>query len=168
MVVPTKPHDPLPGLRAFRKSRAYRAGSLLKRLHLGLTAVVERRLHEDDLHLTRPQALALMVLVESPGASNAALARRTGVSPQTMHQTMLRLERDGLVTRAAHPTLKRVKAFEATARGVDLVTRGSRVARRAIDDALRPLAPAEQDMLIALLERCVAGLPEQQDDPGCG
>ena len=161
------PHDPRPGLRAFRKSRAYRAGSLVKRLHLGLTAVVERRLHEEGLDLTRPQALALMMLVETPGASNAALSRRTGVSPQTMHQTMLRLERDGLVTRAPHPRLKRVKAFEATARGVDLVTRGSRVARQAIDSALRALAPGEQDALIALLERCVARLPEQPQDHDC-
>src|SRR5690606_35150198 len=119
-------------LPAFRKSRAYRTGYLIKRLHLGLTAAVEKRLQEEGLDLTRQQGIALMVLVQHPGVSNAELARLNAVSPQTMHQAMLRLERDGLVTRAPHPRLKRVQALQATARGVDLVTRGSRVARSAI------------------------------------
>ena len=64
------------------------------------------------------------------------------------------------MTRAPHPRLKRVQALQATARGVDLVTRGSRVARSAIEATLQPLRPAEQAQLIALLERCVEGLPE--------
>lgn len=147
-------------LLAFRNSRAYRAGSLVKQLHLGLTAAVEKRLHEEGLDLTRPQAIALMVLTEHPGASNAELARRNGVSPQTMHQTLARLERDGLVTRAAHPRLKRVQAFAASAHGVHLVTRGSKVAQAAIETAMKGLRASEQQELIALLERCVQQLPD--------
>lgn len=148
------------GLQAFRKSRAYRTGVLARRLHLGLSALVDRRLQEEGLDLTRPQALALMALVEQPGASNAELARHNGVSPQTMHQIMLRLERDGLVARRPHPRLKRVQALEATPRALELVTRGSALARAAIEDALRGLRAAEQDQLIALLERCAAALPQ--------
>lgn len=151
-------------LQTFRKSRAYRAGSLLKRLHLGLTALVERRLHEAGLDLTRPQSIALMLLVEQPGASNAELARRTGVSPQTMHQTMARLERDGLVVRAPHPRLKRVQAFAATPRGAALVARGSEVAQAAIEEGLGGLRATEQRTLLELLERCVARLPETPAD----
>lgn len=147
------------GLQAFRKSRAFRTGVLARRLHLGLSAVVDRRLHEEGLDLTRPQALALMALVEQPGPSNAELARRNGVSPQTMHQILLRLERDGLVQRRPHPRLKRVQALEATPHAVELVTRGSAVARTAIEHALRVLSTAEQDQLIALLERCAGALP---------
>ena len=145
------------GLQAFRKSRAYRTGVLARRLHLGLSALVDRRLQEEGLDLTRPQALALMA---QPGASNAELARHNGVSPQTMHQIMLRLERDGLVARRPHPRLKRVQALEATPRALELVTRGSALARAAIEDALRGLRAAEQDQLIALLERCAAALPQ--------
>lgn len=148
-----------PSLQAFRKSRAYRTGVLARRLHLGLSAVVDRRLHEDGLDLTRPQALALMTLVEHPGLSNAELARRNAVSPQTMHQILSRLERDGLATRSPHPRLKRVQALAATPAAVELVTRGSTAARAAIEEALRALTRAEQDQLIALLERCTALLP---------
>lgn len=146
-------------LQLFRKSRAYRTGVLARRLHLGLSAVVDRRLQEEGLDLTRPQALVLMALVEHPGLSNAELARRNGVSPQTMHQILARLERDGLVDRSPHPTLKRVQALSATPVAVELVTRGSDAVRAAIEGALRTLAPSEQDQLIALLERCVALLP---------
>lgn len=149
-----------PSLRAFRKSRAYRAGTLVKRLHLGLTAVVEKRLQEEGLDITRPQGLALMLLAEHPGTSNAELARLNGISPQTMHQTMLRLARDGLVARGPHPRLKRVHAYRVTARGEALMTRGSAVARSAIEGAMRGLRASEQEALIKLLERCVEGLPE--------
>ena len=153
------PKHETPSLRAFRKSRAYRTGVLLKRLHLGLTALVEAGLHEAGMDLTRPQAIALMVLIEHPGASNAELARLNGVSPQTMHQTLLRLERNGLVTRAPHPRLRRVQALQATPAGVTLVTRGSAVALAAIESVLGGLRAAEQDALIALLQRCEAALP---------
>ncbi|MBB6598787.1 MarR family transcriptional regulator [Luteimonas sp. MC1825] len=153
------PRQPSPSLQAFRKSRAYRAGVLLKQLHLGLTATVEARLQDEGLDLTRPQAVALMVLIEHPGASNAELARLNGVSPQTMHQTLLRLERDGLVSRAPHPRLKRVQALEATPEGVALVTRGSAVARTAIEAVLGGLRTTQQDELVGLLERCAAALP---------
>ncbi len=146
-------------LQAFRTSRAYRTGVLARRLHLGLSAVVDRRLQEEGLDMTRPQALALMALVEQPGASNAEMARRNGVAPQTMHQMMLRLERDGLVRRSPHPRLKRVQTLEATAEAVQLVARGSAVARAAIDAALRTLSAREQDQLIALLQRCAQALP---------
>ena len=149
-----------PGLHAFRTSRAYRVGPLLRRLHLGLTGVVERRLHEAGLTLTRPQGLALLRLAEHPGASIAELARLLGVSPQTMHQTLLRLERDGLVTRRPHPCLKRVQAHEVTARGLALMERGSVVAREAIEAAMGRLHREEQEALVVLLERSLAALPD--------
>lgn len=147
-------------LHAFRQSRAYRIGTLLRRLHLGLTVVVERRLHEAGLTLTRPQGLALLLLAEHPGASNAELARLLDVSPQTMHQTLLRLERDGLVTRRPHPCLKRVQAHDVTAHGLELMERGSAVAREAIEAAMGSLHRDEQEALVGLLERSLAGLSE--------
>jgi len=146
-------------LRAFRNSTGYRATSLLKRLHLGLTVVMEERLRERGIELSRPQALVLMHLLDHPGASNAELARMSAVSPQTMHQILLRLGRDGLVTRAPHPWLGRVMSFRITARGRQLVMRGAEVAQAVIDDALAPLSAREQAQLVALLERCVATMP---------
>ena len=141
-------------LQALRRSRGYRLGLQLKTLHVGLTASIEERLRGDGMDLTRPQAL--MLLAERPGASNAELARLAGVSPQTMHQILLRLDRDGLVTRAPHPARARVLSFRITARGLDRLTRGAALAQQVIEGAFDPLSPAEQEQLMALLERCLA------------
>ncbi|MGJ4730202.1 MarR family winged helix-turn-helix transcriptional regulator [Luteimonas sp. SDU101] len=146
-------------LWAFRNSTAYCATSLLKRLHLGLTVMIEERLREAGIELSRPQALVLMHLLEHPGASNADLARLSAVSPQTMHQILLRLGRDGLVARSPHPWLGRVMSFRITDRGEELVMRGADVAQDVIDGALGALSPAEQGQLVDLLQRCVATLP---------
>lgn len=151
-------HDASP-LQAFRNSPAYRTTSLLKRLHLGLTVAIEERLRARGIELSRPQALVLMHLLDHPGASNAELARMSAVSPQTMHQILLRLGRDGLVTRTPHPWLGRVMSFRITERGTELVMRGAEVAQGVIDGALGVLSPAEQEQLAGLLQRCVATLP---------
>ena len=146
-------------LQAFRNSPAYRTTALLKRLHMGLTVVMEETLRERGIELSRPQALVLMHLLEHPGTSNADLARMSAVSPQTMHQILLRLGRDGLVTRTPHPWLGRVMSFRITERGTELVMRGAEVAQGVIDGALGVLSPAEQEQLVELLQRCVATLP---------
>ena len=151
-------HDASP-LQAFRNSPAYRTTSLLKRLHMGLTVAIEERLRAAGIELSRPQALVLMHLLENPGASNAELARMSAVSPQTMHQILLRLDRDGLVTRTPHPWLGRVMSFRVTDAGRELVMRGAEVAQGVIDGALGALSPAEQKQLADLLRRCVATLP---------
>jgi len=154
-------------LEAFRNSPAYRATSLLKRLHLGLTVLIEERLRAHDMELSRPQALVLMHLLENPGASNAELARLSAVSPQTMHQILLRLRRAGLVARAPHPWLGRVMSFRITDRGREQVMRGADLARAVIDEALGVLSPPEQAQLADMLERCVATLPSTiQKPPG--
>lgn len=150
-------------LHRLRDSLAYRTGLALKQLHVGLTAAIEERLRADGMDLTRPQALALMLLAERPGVSNAELARLGAVSPQTMHQILLRLARDGLVTRAPHPTRVRMLSFAITAEGLDRVTRGAALAQTVIESALERLQPAEQAQLVALLTRCVAGLPSAED-----
>ena len=127
-------------LHRLRDSLAYRMGLALKQLHVGLTAAIEERLRADGMDLTRPQAITLMLLAERPGVSNAELARLGGVSPQTMHQILLRLARDGLVTRTPHPTRIRMLSFAITAEGLDRVTRGA--ATGADGDRGRARAPA--------------------------
>jgi DNA-binding MarR family transcriptional regulator len=71
-----------------------------------------------ELNVTAPQYAALSVLAEEPGLSNAALARRSFVTPQTMNQIMVRLEAAGLVERRAHPEHGRVlQAYLTKRRG---------------------------------------------------
>ena len=50
--------------------------------------------------LTVPKYTALSILRDRPGLSNAQLARRTYVTPQSMNEVLIALEADGLIVRS--------------------------------------------------------------------
>ena len=150
---------PTSALHRFQQSRAHRIGWLFKQMHKAVTTSIEEQLRAAGIELTRPQAMALKALAEHPGASNAELARMTSVSPQTMHQILQRLERDGLLVRRPHPQLGRVRMVEISEQGMALMARGLGLAQNAIEQVLGNLDEAEQEQLAALLQRCVSGAP---------
>ena len=63
------------------------------------------------------QYTTLSVLEHRSGLSNAQLARRALVSPQSMNEVLLTLERRGLVRRRAHPDHGRILQARLTAKG---------------------------------------------------
>jgi DNA-binding MarR family transcriptional regulator len=79
------------------------------------------RRHIDDVvgshDLSVNQYTTLSVLEHRSGLSNAQLARRALVSPQSMNEVLLTLERRGLVRRRAHPDHGRILQARLTAKG---------------------------------------------------
>ncbi len=79
------------------------------------------RRHIDDVvkakGLSVNQYTTLSVLDHRSGLSNAQLARRALVSPQSMNEVLLALERRGLVQRHAHPDHGRILQSRLTAKG---------------------------------------------------
>ncbi len=69
------------------------------------------------------QYATLSVLDRRSGLSNAQLARRALVSPQSMNEVLLALEQRGLVRRRAHPDHGRILQARLTARGRALLAR---------------------------------------------
>jgi DNA-binding MarR family transcriptional regulator len=63
------------------------------------------------------QYTTLSVLEHLSGLSNAQLARRALVSPQSMNEVLLGLEERGLVRRRAHPDHGRILQTQLTAKG---------------------------------------------------
>ena len=63
------------------------------------------------------------VLDRRSGLSNAQLARRALVSPQSMNEVLLALEQRGLVRRRAHPDHGRILQARLTAKGRALLAR---------------------------------------------
>jgi DNA-binding MarR family transcriptional regulator len=63
------------------------------------------------------QYTTLSVLEHRSGLSNAQLARRALVSPQSMNEVLLTLERRGLVRRRAHPDHGRILQARLTPKG---------------------------------------------------
>jgi DNA-binding MarR family transcriptional regulator len=69
------------------------------------------------------QYTTLSVLDRRSGLSNAQLARRALVSPQSMNEVLLTLEERGLVRRHAHPDHGRILQARLTAKGRSLLAR---------------------------------------------
>lgn len=69
------------------------------------------------------QYTTLSVLDRRSGLSNAQLARRALVSPQSMNEVLLALEERGLVRRHAHPEHGRILQARLTAKGRALLAR---------------------------------------------
>jgi DNA-binding MarR family transcriptional regulator len=69
------------------------------------------------------QYATLSVLDRREGLSNAQLARRALVSPQSMNEVLLALEQRGLVRRRAHPDHGRILQARLTAKGRALLAR---------------------------------------------
>ena len=110
---------------------------------------------------TTPQYAALSVLAEEPGISNAGLARRSFVTPQTMNQILARLEAAGFVERRLHPEHGRVLQAYLTEEGErlrrDCATRVDAVEERMVGG----LSEDERLGLLEMLRVCSATL--QQD-----
>jgi DNA-binding MarR family transcriptional regulator len=113
--------------------------------------------------VTVPQYAALSVLAEEPGLSNATLARRSFVTPQTMNQIVVRLENAGLVERHAHPEHGRVLQTYLTEEG-DKLRRECMERVDAIEERMvSGLSENERSDLLGLLRRCSAALRREDD-----
>lgn len=133
-----------------------RVGYELKRVQHDLRLGMDQTLRE--LGVTTPQYAALSVLAEEPGLSNAALARRSFVTPQTMNQILFRLETAGLVERRPHPEHGPVLQAYLTEEGERL--RQKCVERVDVIEGLMVsgLSEDERSDLLGLLRRCSAAL----------
>ena len=117
-------------------------GFALKQAQQALRTRLDSGLRE--IGLTTPQYAVLAFLEVEAGASNAALARRAFVTPQTMQAILVALERSGFIARSPHPKHGRVQRTELTARGRDALEAASGIvadAEARLRDASAPLDP---------------------------
>jgi DNA-binding MarR family transcriptional regulator len=134
---------------------ATRWGYLLKHVQADLRTRMDAAL--GDVGLTASQYAALANLEEAPGLSNAELARRSFVTPQTMVRIVTALEQRGLVVRTPRPGNARILDAELTRAGRAAVLAGRDVVgtvEREMSDRLTSEQQATLvDLLTALLER---------------
>ena len=139
-----------------------RVGYELKRVQHDLRLGMDGELKE--LGVTTPQYAVLSVLAEDPGLSNATLARRSFVTPQTMNQILVRLEAAGLVERRAHPEHGRVLQAYLTEEGERLRQECAELVDAVEERMVSGLSGDERSNLLILLRRCSAAL--RQGDSG--
>jgi DNA-binding MarR family transcriptional regulator len=95
----------------------YLVGRIDRVVRRAMGTVLERQ------GLSVNQYATLSVLDRRSGLSNAQLARRALVSPQSMNEVLLALEQRGLVRRHAHPDHGRILQARLTAKGRALLAR---------------------------------------------
>jgi DNA-binding MarR family transcriptional regulator len=144
------------------KAARLRLSYVIARLDRAVRRGIEERLA--PFELTVPQFTALSVLLRRSGLSNAQLARRSYITPQSMHDVVLALERRGLVQRRQDPAHKKILRTTLTAKGRRVVERCEAAVAAMEDEMLGALDLDARERLIYDLASCVhalgAGLPD--------
>jgi DNA-binding MarR family transcriptional regulator len=133
-----------------------RIGYQLKRAHQAFCQVVDDALRQ--VGLTTAQYAVLGFLEDAGALSNAELARRCYVTPQTMNQLVASLEARGLIQRAAHPTHGRILQTSLTGQGGRLVAQAHERVGAVESRMTAALSEDERGQLTRLLDACAAAL----------
>ena len=131
-------------------------GFALKKAQHALRTRLDSELRE--IGLTTPQYAVLAFLEVEAGASNAAIARRAFVTPQTMQAILVALERAGLIARTPHPEHGRVQMTELTARGRGALEAASGIVADAEERLRNASAPFDPQAVAATLLRLAEAL----------
>ena len=111
-----------------------------------------------NLDLTTPQYAVLAQLELRPGISNAALARSSFITPQTMHGIVSNLEKRGLVQRKNDASHGRILCTELTDQGMKVVQQAHDMIRSVELRMLSTLSKEHKALLEKLLLECFNNL----------
>lgn len=133
-----------------------RVGYQLKRAQQALRNAMDHSLRE--MGITTAQYAALAAL-EAAGKSKAPLsaaelARRCFVTPQTMNQIVVALEREGLIARQPPAEGGRVIATRHTAKGRAVLKRAHRAVMAVESEMLAGFTSPQQERLASSLSSC--------------
>jgi DNA-binding MarR family transcriptional regulator len=142
--------------QARRDRTADHPGYLLKHAQAALHAAMTAALCQHGA--TLPQYAVLTALDEEPGLSNAELARRAFVTPQTMNQVLREVEQRNWVTRRRHPTHGRVLQADLTRDGRQILRACHQAADAVEEQMMAKLTPAARQQLATALRTCIEGL----------
>jgi DNA-binding MarR family transcriptional regulator len=139
-----------------------RISYVVARLERAVRAAINERVR--PYGLTTLQYTTLSVLGRRGGLSNAQLARRSYMTPQSMSEVIEALERKGLIKRDQHPNHRRVFPATLTATGIKVLEACEEAVAIMEEEMLRDLSPDEREALyhglVSSVRALHAGLPE--------
>ena len=141
-----------PGTVAASPRIGYVVGRLDRALRREIGALVA------PFGLTVPKYTALSILRDRPGLSNAQLARRTYVTPQSMNEVLMALEADGLIVRSRSVEPGRVGESVLSDRGREVLAACDRAVTHRENAMLADLDAGERERLLQALVGCVQRL----------
>jgi DNA-binding MarR family transcriptional regulator len=117
---------------------------LISRASLAITSLLKAELAAADLGRVRPAYLGvLMSLWQEDGLRLAELGRRVALEPSTMTGLIDRMERDGLILRAADPEDRRAQRIRLTAAARQMEEAVLDLVDRALEQGLAGVSQAE-------------------------
>jgi len=129
-----------------------------------VVARLDRALRREIDERVRPHGLtiggytALSVLAGRSGLSNAQLARRSYITPQSMSQVITGLEREGLIERTPDPAHARVLRARVTRRGKRVLAACDAEVDALEGEMLADVPSDQHDLLLSQLRSCVRRL----------
>ena len=135
---------------------------LVKQVESAIRARLDVVLRQHNV--TTVQYTALTVLQHRSDLSSAQLSRRCFVRPQTMHELVVTLERQGLILRHPSTDRRHVLLARLTPAGSAKLAECRADADLIEREMLANLTDAEQTTLRALLERCHLALAQTMGD----
>lgn len=130
-------------------------GHLIRRAHQVAVGIFMEE--TADFDVTPVQFAILNALIDDPGEDQVTLARKVAFDAATSGSVIGRLEAKGWVRREADAADRRRKLLWVTPEGAQAARHMRRAVSKVQARILAPLDSKEQDQLIALLGRLVAG-----------
>ncbi|MBA2675340.1 MarR family transcriptional regulator [Ramlibacter sp.] len=130
-------------------------GHLIRRAHQQAVAIFMEE--AADFDATPVQFAILNALTDDPGEDQVTLSRKVAFDAATFGSVIGRLEAKGWVRREPDAADRRRKLLWVTPQGAAVAQRMKRAVAKAQARILKPLSPREQQQLVVLLERLVAG-----------
>jgi DNA-binding MarR family transcriptional regulator len=133
-----------------------RLSYVVARLERAIRQTIHERVREYGL--TTLQYTTLSVLGARGELSNAQLARRSYMTPQSMSEVIEALEARGLIERSPHPNHRRVLPARLTKEGRRVLAACDRAVDEAEEEMMVDLDAAQRVALLEGLKSCVRAL----------
>ncbi|MFO1338175.1 MAG: MarR family transcriptional regulator [Burkholderiaceae bacterium] len=167
MAAKSKPAEPAPSVAADvapARDGVLDQSGLLHLVGYGTTrAAIELKKsfqrHMGPLKLKAVEFSILVLVDTNPEVNQKQLGRALDVSPPNLAVTLDRMVEQGWVRRERSERDRRAQLVRLTAAGQALATRARKIGLTMEQDALKVLTPAEQALLIELLQRVALQRP---------
>lgn len=108
--------------------------------------------------ITADQFVLLATLARGQAMTQRELAARMPSDPSTVRAMLVLLEKQGLVSREAHPTDARARTVSLTKAGVRVFQRAFEAGQEVRDQMAESFSPSETRTLLSLLQRMTESL----------
>jgi DNA-binding MarR family transcriptional regulator len=133
--------------------RSPRTLYLVKRAETAIRGGLESCLQ--PLSVTPAQYVTLSLLNEPEDQSSAELARKAGITPQSMSETIATLEKKGLICRTKNPGHRRILSTKLTDAGATLLKQCDASVDKLEISLLDDISATDLDNLRAMLRKII-------------